>query len=344
MPPGGDKMNWRKKEIFLKIIKREGCGFVPCRVLINGKIWDENAEYFEEIKNKCKNVEIGIGRDPEREKENFKEDNWGCLWHYPGNYLDGQVIKHPLESWENFNSYNPPDPLKNRNWEEEKKRIEKEKKEGLISGAGVEHGFFYLRLTYLRGFENLMIDIGMKEPKLKKLIEILTEYWKVVIKKLVEFEPDIIYFADDLGHQNSLPMRPEIWRELIKPSYKEIFSICRRKNIEVYLHTDGYIVDIIPDLIESGVTVLNLQDLVNGLDNIEKQVKDKVAIDLDIDRQKITVFGKPDDIDSHIKNCIEKLGSKYGGLLLIYGAYPGTPAENIGSVIKSMEKYCKLWC
>jgi len=344
MPPRGDKMNWRKREIFLKIIKRGGCGFVPCRVVINGKIWDENAEYFENIKRKCKNVEIGIGRDPEREKENFKEDGWGCLWHYPGNYLDGQVVKHPLESWENFNSYNPPDPLKNRNWEEEKKRIEKGKKEGLISGAGIEHGFFYLRLTYLRGFENLMIDIGVNEPKLRKLIEILTEYWKVVIKKLVEFEPDIIYFADDLGHQNSLPMKPEVWRELIKPSYKEIFSICRRKNIEVYLHTDGYIVDIIPDLIETGVTVLNLQDLVNGLDNIEKLTKGKVAIDLDIDRQKITVFGKPDDIDLHIKKCIEKLGSKDGGLLLIYGAYPGTPAENIGSVIKSMEKYCKLWC
>lgn len=188
-----------------------------------------------------------------------------------------------------------------------------------------------------------MIDVGLNEVKLKKLIEILTEYWKVIIRKFVEHEPDIIYFGDDLGHQDSLPISPEKWRSLIKPSYKEIFSICRKKGIEVYLHTDGYIVDIIPDLIETGVTILNPQDLVNGIDNIKRLAKGIITIDLDIDRQKMTVFGKKEDIDSHIKEVIEKLGSKDGGLLLTYGAYPGTPYQNIGQVIKSMQKYCKIW-
>jgi len=335
--------DWRKRENFLKIIRREGIGFVPSVVSMHPRIWDNNIDYFEKIKEDCPDVEIHISRNPEREKENYKKDNWGCLWHYPGDYLDGQVVKHPLENWDFFDFYVPPDPLAYKNWEKEKERIEREKEEGYISGAGVEHGFFYLRLTYLRGFNNLMIDIGLKEPRLKKLIKILTEYWKVVIKKLVEFEPDIIYFGDDLGHQNSLPVSPQTWLELIKPSYKEIFSIARKKKIEVYLHTDGYIVDIIPDLIEAGVTILNPQDIVNGIDNLERLAKGKVAIDLDIDRQKITVFGTPDEIDKHIKKSIEKLGSRAGGLLLKYGIYPGTPVENIGQVIKSMQKYCKMW-
>ena len=130
---------------------------------------------------------------------------------------------------------------------------------------------------------------------------------------------------------------------MIKPSYKEIFSICRKEGIDVYLHTDGYIVDIIPDLIEVGVTILNPQDIVNGIDNLEKYAKGKVSIDLDIDRQKITPFGKPEEIDNHIKKCVEKLGSYEGGLLLIYGAYPGTPKENIAQVVKSMQKYYKFW-
>jgi len=336
-------MEWFKRDIFLKIVKRKGCGFVPCSVVINGKIWDENSEYFEEIKKECKDVKISIDKNPEREKENFKEDMWGCLWHYPGNYLDGQVVKHPLSDWSLFDNFKIPDPLKYANWEEIKKNVEKNRKEGNIVSLGVEHGFFYLRLTYLRGFENFMIDVGLNEVKLKKLIEILTEYWKVIIKKFVEYEPDIIYFGDDLGHQNSLPISPEKWRSLIKPSYKEIFSICRKKDIEVYLHTDGYIVDIIPDLIETGVTILNPQDLVNGIDNIKRLAKGIITIDLDIDRQKITVFGKKEDIDSHIKEVIEKLGSKDGGLLLTYGAYPGTPYQNIGQVIKSMQNYCKIW-
>ncbi len=336
-------MDWLKKDIFLKIIKRAGNGFVPCRVSINGFIWDQNQEYFENLRKECPDVYIGVSKDPEREKENFKKDEWGCLWHYPGKYLDGQVIEHPLSDWSLFDSYKVPEPLKYKNWQDIKDNVEKAKKEGKIVGLGVEHGFFYLRLTYLRGFENFMIDVATEEPKLKKLIEVLTEYWKIIIKKYVEFELDIIYFGDDLGHQNSLPINPIKWRNLIKPSYKEIFSICRKKNIEVYLHTDGYIVDIIPDIIETGVTILNPQDLVNGIDNLEKLAKEKITIDLDIDRQKITVFGKNQEIDQHIKKSIEKLGSKNGGLLLIYGAYPGTPVENIGYVVKSMQKYCKMW-
>lgn len=334
---------WEKRDNFLKIIRREGVGIIPSRVSINGTIWDSDPEFFENLKKECPDVSIGVSKDLEREKENFKRDRWGCLWHFPGNYLDGQVVEHPLKSWEAFESFILPSPLEYKDWEKEKERIEKEKKEGKVASIGVEHGFFYLRLTYLRGFTNFMIDVGVKEKRLEKLIYILTEYWKQVVKKMVELNPDIIYFGDDLGHQNSLPISPEKWRELIKPSYKEIFSICREKGIEVYLHTDGYIVDIIPDLIEAGVTILNPQDLVNGIENIEKIAKGKVCIDLDIDRQKITVFGKPENIENHIKNCVEKLGSKDGGLLLVYGAYPGTPKENIASVIRAMQKYHNFW-
>lgn len=334
---------WEKRENFLKIIRRQGVGIVPSRVSIYGTVWDSAPDFFERVKKECPDVAVGVSKNPEREKENFKKDQWGCLWHYPGDYLDGQVVEHPLENWEAFEKYTPPCPSENRDWKKEKERIEKEKKEGKIVFTGVEHGFFYLRLTYLRGFENFMIDVATEEPKLKKLIEILTEYWKEVVERLTELNPDVISFGDDLGHQNSLPISPSKWRKLIKPSYKEIFSICREKEIEVYLHTDGYIVDIIPDLIEAGVTILNPQDLVNGIDNLEKLAKGKVTIDLDIDRQKITVFGKQQDIENHIKNCVEKLGSENGGLLLLYGAYPATPKENVAAVIRSMQKYHNFW-
>jgi len=62
-------MDWKKKENFLKIIRREGCGFVPCRVSINGKIWDENVEYFENIKKEYKNVKKNEKEEREEREE-----------------------------------------------------------------------------------------------------------------------------------------------------------------------------------------------------------------------------------------------------------------------------------
>ncbi len=334
---------WHRREEFLKVVHREGDGTVPARVSVNATVWDENREYLEEVAEKAPHVDVGVARDPVRAHENEVRDAWGCLWHYPGDYLDGQVVKHPLEDWSLWKTYRPPDPKDYTDWEKARKDVERAKKEGKVAWGWVEHGFLYLRLTYLRGFENFMLDVAEDKKELRELVEVVTDYWCEVVHRWLKLGVDAVSFGDDLGHQNALPISPARWRELIKPSYRRIFSLCRERGVEVYLHTDGYIVDIVPDLLEVGVTILNPQDLVNGLDNLKKLAWGKVCIDLDIDRQKITVFGTPEEVEEHIFSCVRTLGSPRGGLMLIYGAYPGTPVENIGAAISAMEKYHDWW-
>jgi len=87
------------------------------------------------------------------------------------------------------------------------------------------------------------------------------------------------------------------------------------------------------------VEVINLQDLVNGIDWIADKFGGKVCIDLDIDRQEITPRGTPEQIDDLIREEGEKLGSRQGGLMMIYGLYPGVPIENVKAVMDAMEKY-----
>lgn len=91
--------------------------------------------------------------------------------------------------------------------------------------------------------------------------------------------------------------------------------------------------------IDGGVDALNLQDLVNGVDWIAENLKSRVRIDLDIDCQKITPYGTPVQVNALIRDEIVKLGSKDGGLMMIYGLYPGAPLENVRAVMDAMEKY-----
>ena len=91
------------------------------------------------------------------------------------------------------------------------------------------------------------------------------------------------------------------------------------------MHSDGDIRDLADDLIDSSVDVLNIQDLVNGIDWIRDRFYGKYALELDIDRQRVTVFGTPAEVDALIKEEVEKLSSPAGGLMLIYGWYAGTP-------------------
>lgn len=306
-------------------------------------MWEEYENRFAAIKAECPSVVVRPLKHEKAKAGTTWRDRWGCLWKYNIDYLEGQVVKHPLKNWQDFAQFSAPEVETEQNWEEVKADTFQAKKKGEAAFGWVEHGFFYLKLTYLQGFENLMLDIAEGNAALDELIGLLTNYWMEVTRRWIDLDVDCISFGDDLGLQNSLPVSPSAWRTYIKPAYKKIFSLCRNNNVEVYLHTDGYILDIIPDLIQCGVTILNPQDLVNGLENLKKLTKGKIAIDLDIDRQKIIVFGTPDEIDSHIRTCITTLGSPTGGLSLVYGAYPGTPVQNIEAVIRAMEKYRTLW-
>jgi len=100
---------------------------------------------------------------------------------------------------------------------------------------------------------------------------------------------------------------------------------------------------LIDDLLACGIEVLNLQDLVNGIDWIEKKLKGRVCIDLDVDRQKVTAHGTPDEIDALIRQEVEKLGSVQGGLMMIYGLYPGVPLRNVKALMRAMEKYATYY-
>ena len=66
-------------------------------------------------------------------------DNWGCVWKNIRKGLDSIVVEHPLDDWSKFDDYVPP------------------------TSGGLPHGFMYMRLYYLRGFENFMMDL-IEEP------------------------------------------------------------------------------------------------------------------------------------------------------------------------------------
>jgi len=332
-----------QRERYFKNIELEGDPLVHSSIYITYPVWEQYKERLDWLEKFSPNVSAGIGRSSSCAANSEVTDVWGCHWIYPLESLDGINIGHPVEPLTDLKNYQPPDPDKFTDWEQARKNIENTKANGGVAHGGTDHGFVFLRLTYLRGFDNFMLDVGAERPELDELIAVVENYWFEVVRRWVEAGVDVIGFGDDLGLQTMLPISPESWRRYIKPSYKRIFSYCRSNGVYVFLHTDGYIVDIIPDLIECGVSSLNPQDLVNGLDNIEKLAKGKVYLNLDIDRQNITVFGKPEEVDAHILNCIKTLGSPKGGLSMVWGVYPATPIECIEAAARAMDKYADYW-
>lgn len=277
----------------------------------------------------------------------FKTDAWGCGWNSVTPGLDSYIEVHPLEDWAAFDTWQPPDPLRDsswgpRDWEGVAKSLERARANGdLAVGGGLQHGHFYMLLYYLRGFENLMMDMATDDPRLHRLIDIVTGYNVAVVRKYLELGVEMMSFGEDLGNQKALPISPQMWRTFIKPGYEATMGPCRDAGIPVYLHSDGHILEIIPDLIEVGVRVLNPQIRANGLAGLQQVARGRVCLNQDLDRQ-LFPFASPAEIEDHIAAVHAGLNLPEGGLMLSAEAEPDVPLEIIDVIAGTLERVCNL--
>ncbi len=191
----------------------------------------------------------------------------------------------------------------------------------------------------LRGYEALTYDMADEAPQLWRLIEMLEAHNEATIRCALRRGAEWMSYPEDLGMQVGPMLSPDHLRKYIKPSYQRLMKPARDAGCIINMHSDGDIRYLVDDLVDSGVQVVNLQDLVNGIEWIRRHFKGKVCIDLDLDRQSVTRFGTPAEVDALIRTEIETLGSREGGLTMVYGLYPGIPVANAKALLDAMEKY-----
>jgi uroporphyrinogen decarboxylase len=341
-----DRENW------LRAITFRGPEWIPCDVGLSPLTWHTYREELDQLLLRHPLMFPGHRADPTRYDafgpvyragELFR-DNWGCLWRNEIGGLEGQVVENPLADWSALRTYQFPDPLRQserdvRDWGRIRRNLTDAKKRDLLRWGDGERLFD--RLYFLRGFENLMMDIATDEPHLPELIERLTQYELELVGLWLEAGVDVIGFHTDIGTQRALMISPAKFRRYIKPMFKTIFRKVRDAGVLVSLSSDGCLLEIVDDLVECGVNKHDPQFRANTLDGIERVYKGRMCIHLDLDRQMFA-FCTPQDIRDQVREAVERLNSPDGGLMLLGQVYDdNTPLENIEALIAAMEE-CSL--
>ncbi|MFW6065725.1 MAG: uroporphyrinogen decarboxylase family protein [Planctomycetota bacterium] len=285
---------------------------------------------------------------PEQQAHRSARDCWGCVWKTAQDGIVGQVVEHPLADWSAFDSYEPPDPDTcdgrwSCDWDEKRRQFQAAKQRDGYAGASLLHGHTFLHLCDLRGYENLMLDMADGEPRLDALVTMVERFNTALVERMLSWGPDHFGFPEDLGMQRGPMLMPEHFRRYIKPVYRRMMSKVSDAGVMVSMHCDGDIRTLADDLLDVGVGCLNVQGLVNGVEWIRDNLKGRVCIDLDVDRQNTVRFGSPADIDALIHYEAEQLGSPEGGLMFRVDMYPGIPLENVGALMDALEKYSTIW-
>jgi len=271
-------------------------------------------------------------------------DPWGCVYRPRQDDVPCYVSERPLDTWDKLDSFVPPDPDRTNgrsliDWEQIDASIRTQKQRQQLTSGALMHGHLFLLMENLRGYENLIFDMMDGEPRLWKLIAMIESFSMVIVRRYVALGVDVMRYPEDLGAQDRPMLSPSLFRRYVAPSYTRLMAPAKKAGILVHMHCDGHLWDLIDDLLACGVDILNLQDLVNGIDEIARRLKGRICIDLDIDRQQITRFGSPRDVDELIREEVMKLGSARGGLTMRHGLYSGAPLENVDALMSALEKY-----
>jgi hypothetical protein len=342
-----------RRENILRAVRFERPEHIPVNFVISGACWNhyEHGALHELM---LAHETLFPGFDPEtwspppippwQQTGGRHTDSWGCVWQTSEPGYTGAVVEHPLADWNALESYTPPDPAAADGWQESDwqalaERFARQREAGELCRGSLRHGHTFLTLTYLRGYENLMFDMIDEDPRLGRLLEMVEAFNAERVRRFLDLGAEWMGYPEDLGMQVGPMLSPAQFRRWIKPSYERLMDPAREAGAVVHMHSDGDIRTLVEDLIDGGVDVVNLQDLVNGVDWIAATLKGRVAVDLDIDRQAVTVHGTPAEVDAHVRHCVETLGSPEGGLLFTYGLYPGTPLANVAALMDAFEHY-----
>ena len=177
---------------------------------------------------------------------------------------------------------------------------------------------------------------------IETLIDRVLEYNLYQIAAVLPRMGDVIYFGDDLGIQRGLAIGAERWRKYLAPCYRKMYGLIKsyKPSQVIYMHTDGCIHEIMPDLVACGVDIINPQFRANGIDNLVRVCRREqtITINLDLDRQ-LFPFATRSEIFDHVGECVESLYMPAGGLGLNVELDHGVSLENMAAVLDAVEKY-----
>ncbi len=195
---------------------------------------------------------------------------------------------------------------------------------------------------YLRGMENMMIDLAVNPSLVHELFERITDFYLKLNRGIFEAAGggiDVILIGDDFGTQEGLLISRKMLEEFVYPHLRKHFSLAREYGIKVMFHSCGAVREIIPDLIELGVDILNpLQTGSAGMDpaGLKKEFGGSLCFHGSLDTQQTLPFGSEEDVREEVRERIETL-SPGGGFILApaHNFQKNVPLENILSVYET---------
>lgn len=271
-----------------------------------------------------------LGASPNGKKS--YRDPFGSLWRTERgiSHLEKPALEEP-----DLRKYHWP--ALDRLWDQEAvaAQVEAARQKGQFLVASTGFGLFERSWT-LRGYENALADMLLHPDFYEELLERILEILLGLVDRFSALPLEGILLSDDWGGQKGVIMGPKLWRKYIQPRARRFFEAVHHSGKWTFQHCCGNVFEIIPEMIESGLDVLeSLQPEAMDVYEIKRRYGKDLRLWGGLGTQRMLPFGSPEEIRLEIQKLRRELG-RGGGYILAPAKplMPDVPLENAAAAIE----------
>jgi len=259
-------------------------------------------------------------------------DDWGVAWTLKDPFSDGFPTGHPLKTLKDLDKYSPPPLPRGKIIEPVLEGIRRVNRKTSLIALDQGWGIFERAWLLVGGMPKLFLWSKLYPDAVNELMDMVVEVKLEILEIILEEANfDIVMYGDDWGMEDRLLFSPEWRRRFLKPRHEKLYKAVRRSGALCYLHSDGCIEALIPELVEMGVDILNVQRECNNWARILRDFQGNLTLWGGVSARTLD-RGTLDQVSAEVNECI-KLGRK-GGVIMA----PGHSLRYKGENIEAMKK------
>ena len=197
---------------------------------------------------------------------------------------------------------------------------------------------------YLRGMEQFLVDLYESPEIVEAICSKVAWYYRERALRVIaagQGKIDVIGTGGDIGTQRGMMIRPQLWRERIKPHTGGLIRHFKDMGLATFYHSCGSLVEVIDDLIESGLDILDpIQVTAAGMspEELSPRFGNRLSFHGAIDEVELLPHATAAEVYDEVLRMMGILGQNHGFIVAPSHAVQGdTPPENVAAIFEAAQ-------
>lgn len=214
-----------------------------------------------------------------------------------------------------------------------------------ISFGGAGTPDFMNGIARCRGVEQVLLDVGNRDPVYLKLMEKRHEYFYQWCERALQAaggKIDILALGEDYGSQRGLLVSPRTFDRLFRPFMQEYFDLAHKYGARAMMHSCGSVRDLIPRFVDMGLDILDVVqvDAVGmSIAELHREFHGKIVLRGTMSVQSTLPFGTREDVRREV--ALRQELYRAGGMIIgpTHAIQPLTPVENVLEMYRAIGSF-----